>query len=753
MWEAQLLSAAKGALPAIGFAIGGPGGAAVGAALASTIHVDAKTGKRSYQTTDETLVQAAVAAGLSQMGPGLTQSLVSASAAGMEYDANGKVTGKFNAGNAAIAFAGDYVGSKFNATHMSQYLARDITTQVLTVGTEYYNYSHGYENNYAAISNPDLSRLGALAGGLYMAGSRDSDEAKAQEIKNKGLAEGKTPKEIAAMMAAAGLEDIAKQIELGLQGKANEADQTQRMADIMRGLGIKTREDPFGNVALELGKFALGAVSFPIGIAGLLAMGTFGVAGETLGLLGKGAYSLGHGVGGTLGMIANTVGSVVGGVAGIGAGLLGGLAFGASLPIVLLASAMYGFGEAGVNLLSGDVDGAGRSLDNILGRVEAYGAAGSDFIKELIGGSIDLMGSMPDRNRMISEWMAAGFLEPWTHAQANKEAESQYIEYLLQHHGGTDAENHFAQRLLRDEGFDYVDGQGVWTAQKKMEDGRIMRIELTPDGKMNQIIQEGSPLGFGWLGLDSTYINGKRMENGDAFYRDVNMNLSVMQGGRKAIAAEMRKLGAHNYIGTQNGVWNTGLDAVGLNNFVRTQVAPGMDDYGGSFGVYNSSSFFGDVGHLALSLMLQSVGLSGTESAGETWKGIFDSGVFKDGGVIVAHSQGAQIVTHALQSWHGENTTLNTLEKTDLITLGGAHTIKPLDVVRSMYDMRNSPDKVTMFFHSQGDLVNRPNDQKYQRIFGPSSSPNDPANHTAVSSYDWALPTYLQRKRSLGELK
>ena len=106
------------------------------------------------------------------------------------------------------------------------------------------------------------------------------------------------------------------------------------------------------------------------------------------------------------------------------------------------------------------------------------------------------------------------------------------------------------------------------------------------------------------------------------------------------------------------------------------------------------------------SLALQFFGISGTEDTHETWDGIIQSGILKDGGLIVAHGQGAQIVTHSLARRADDEIDYST--KANLVLLGGAHTRKPLDMVERIVDIRQSPDLITAALHNWGDLFQSP---------------------------------------------
>ncbi|KAB2928252.1 MAG: hypothetical protein F9K24_22110 [Leptonema illini] len=279
MWEAQALGAVKGALPAIGAAIGsiaGPAGtaigSAIGSALASTIHVDAKTGKRDYQTTDQTGISLAIAAAtwsassyaqsamtaaqqsaeairMTQEAIAITSAAVSG---GMKYDENGRLQGGFDVTGASISavssYAGENWGGAFGGGKVGSFLASDITSTILNTGVQYYNYSHGYQNNYAALANPDLTRLGSLAGGLGVAAYNDN---KAREFIGWARDAGHSEEAIINGLNTLGYSEFAEQLQNEL---ANQTDQAYRVGMSAAGLMRRKEEeagwvDEYGGVS------------------------------------------------------------------------------------------------------------------------------------------------------------------------------------------------------------------------------------------------------------------------------------------------------------------------------------------------------------------------------------------------------------------------------------------------------------------------------------------------------------------------
>ncbi|WP_218669075.1 hypothetical protein, partial [Leptonema illini] len=752
MAEAQALGAVKGALPAIGAAVGslvGPAGtaigSAIGSALASTIHVDAKTGKRDYQTTDQTFISASVAAGLAGMNSGLLQNLVSAASAGIEYDANGNFTGKFNAGNAAIAFAGDYAGGQFNATHMSQYLARDITTQVLTAGKEYYNYSQGYENGYAAFANPDLTRLGSLAGGLSMSMQKDSREGRTLKILEDGKRDNKTDAEIEADLKLAGLDDVLNEIKARINQKANQTDQTNRMAQILQGFGVfrdlnvnsisiegpipdaarsvwDTLTTVLGHVAdgaANLTKFGLGAALFLPMQAAIVGLGALTTVGHTLGL--------GMQIGESAGMGAGHAAAIGGLSAARIATTLAKYALGVPLALLL-----------GVPSVIADAfDGRyGSDAENNPNAVTRFGNTVMDAYMGFFGG---IESSIDGAIGATYDSMVASIKEPWTHERELARVKQVYD--LLK-----------GQKLSKEGLTENEDGLYVRN-KSNFFTASGYRLELDADGKVkNYIVEEGR----GILGTDRVYINGERLNDGDMFFRDLDMNMKVIADGPDGtIRQKLAEYKGKNYLITQNGVWNGGLGAIDLSDFTRRKVASTIGNYGGSMGVYNSTSVAGDLLNLGVSYALQAAGLPGTEAASGTWGKIFDSGIMDNGGLIVAHSQGAQIVTHALQTWKGKARNIDKRLGADLLLLGGAHTIKPIQAVNFTLDTRNRIDYMTGAFHWGGDGINgRPdNGERYQMVMDTNAGGlfrgegwSLTFNHTAVETYGWALDDYVRHK-------
>ena len=156
------------------------------------------------------------------------------------------------------------------------------------------------------------------------------------------------------------------------------------------------------------------------------------------------------------------------------------------------------------------------------------------------------------------------------------------------------------------------------------------------------------------------------------------------------------------YTATQNGVFN-GLDgALELNRGTRHRLVGEAtselgDNYGGGITVFNDTAGIVDLGHVLLSTIGQ-VGIdASSEKAHGTWLSLIKAGTFRNGGLLLGHSQGAQILTHALQTAYDENPDKYDTRAT-LVTLGGAHTIKPLRAVDVMIDVTNNPDWITVGF-------------------------------------------------------
>jgi hypothetical protein len=238
--------------------------------------------------------------------------------------------------------------------------------------------------------------------------------------------------------------------------------------------------------------------------------------------------------------------------------------------------------------------------------------------------------------------------------------------------------------------------------------GNKQRIEVLTDGTVNVIEQE---TGFfnNFFGASDTYINGTKMNDGDVLLRNSGLALSVVDQSQVKKYFSEQAIQGTKYTFVQNGVGNDGLDVLDLNNSISKNIQHEInnaDNFGGVVSVYNRSrlgGFFGDAGNVIASLASQAFGFGGTERAYGTWRSILNSGVLQNGGAIFAHSQGAQIVTHALRDYYG---TMQTKTETNLFVFGGAHTLKPVQAVQAMYDLRTAPDFITGVIHHIGDVFN-----------------------------------------------
>ncbi|WP_078123473.1 Hint domain-containing protein [Leptonema illini] len=322
MWEAQLLQASVmplrvggSILVAAGTAaqfVPGPGTVvggimiAVGAALSAagnSIHVDPKTGKRSYQMTDQgamnTLVDVvggatggavagnAVAAGNAAASQGAVAAANAAAAAtkagsayamatmtglnlvnsGMEYDSDGRYTGHWSLSGergdnaligTAIAFASAGTASAMKLQQGT--LASDLTRSIFSTGmhmtVQYGKMYAGHDNNYAAMAESDFSDLGSVLGTMMQSQSRDWQND---------------------------LADWAKD--------ANDFNRTQRVLDLITGAGVFGRREngelfydaPEQAADTAWGRFWEGGMS-TLGGYGALA----GVIGEGLGAVWDG---------------------------------------------------------------------------------------------------------------------------------------------------------------------------------------------------------------------------------------------------------------------------------------------------------------------------------------------------------------------------------------------------------------------------------------------------------------------------------
>jgi murein DD-endopeptidase MepM/ murein hydrolase activator NlpD len=106
---------------------------------------------------------------------------------------------------------------------------------------QYYNYSHGYQNNYAALANPDLTRLGALAGGLGVAAYHDN---KAREFIAWARDAGHSEEAIINGLNTLGYSEFAEQLQNEL---AKQTDQAYRVG--MSAAGIMRRKEEEADIA------------------------------------------------------------------------------------------------------------------------------------------------------------------------------------------------------------------------------------------------------------------------------------------------------------------------------------------------------------------------------------------------------------------------------------------------------------------------------------------------------------------------
>ncbi|EHQ04709.1 hypothetical protein Lepil_4045 [Leptonema illini DSM 21528] len=198
MWEAQALGAFKGMANALGTAVAvatswSVVGVAVGAAIiaaGNSIQVDTKTGKRDAVMNDRAAVGTAI--GIASMYAGNLTSGANVSAAdrlmaaaintsassigaGFSYNDHGNITGWTLSGSNGDAFwqnmgtgalsAGISEGVIKGFGIQNDY-AKDIISSVSSTGVntfaEYYKYNQGYQNNYAAMANPDIGNASAF---------------------------------------------------------------------------------------------------------------------------------------------------------------------------------------------------------------------------------------------------------------------------------------------------------------------------------------------------------------------------------------------------------------------------------------------------------------------------------------------------------------------------------------------------------------------------------------------------------------
>ncbi len=750
MVEAQLLGLMRGALPAVGLVLGGPAGASAGASAASLLHVDGKTGKRSFQLKEQTIIASSIAAGLGAMEPGLTQDLISAATSGMEYDANGKFTGRFSGSSAAIAFAGDKAASRFSSSHLKQYMARDITTQILTLGREHYRYSHGHQNVYGELASPDMLRFGSLVGGADMSIRKDALRKELLELIKGDGTDGQTDSDPRERTLKGEIEKVLEEVNK----QANEEDKKRRIIETLQAFAVyglarvlsrlNDLEQEIQETSEETGKlltdlpsyaykfsfdlfrFALGVTFFLPVQTIVLGIGTTSAVGHTLGFAYRGARSAYYGLAGGAWAGANTVYRVMAGILSLAVlpysfALLGvaALALGGALLPVAAAHAAYG--------ANGNDENVYESLSQWL--QETGGALWSTFGEW----GISSFAGIRESNDDILEWALPGIKEPWT-----REKEAAVMQRLFETVKLWDLKDWIKNEK--------PDADGLYRLR---EDGFL--FEIDSNGRLKNLLMER---GHSILGLNRAYLNGEPMNDGDIVFRGLDQKLSLVTGGQKEVirqlAALRKKYPEKRYIFTQNGVLNRPVDALALNDMVRLRLASAVQNYGGSMAVYNSSSVLGDFFSLGLSYALQLLVMPGTEPASGTWNAVLESEILKDGGLIVAHSQGAQIVTHALHVWNkaDRNRTINTIDA-DLLLLGGAHTMKAVGIVKTVYDARNKPDFAAGVLHWAGDGINGPlpNSKKYQLLMAPTMGL--PLNHTAVDTYPWALDAYVKAKERI----
>ncbi|KAB2928349.1 MAG: hypothetical protein F9K24_22020 [Leptonema illini] len=210
MWEAQVLGAYKGMANTLGTAVAAAFswtgvGIAIGAAIIASgnaIQVDTKTGSRDAVMNDRAAVGTAI--GLASMYAGnltsganvgaadrLLAAAVNTSAssigAGFSYNDHGNITGWTLSGSNGSAFWQNMGTGALSAGisegfiqgfNVNNAYAKDIISSVSSTGVntfaEYYKYNQGYQNNYAAMANPDIGNASAFWGLAVTMGGRAS---------------------------------------------------------------------------------------------------------------------------------------------------------------------------------------------------------------------------------------------------------------------------------------------------------------------------------------------------------------------------------------------------------------------------------------------------------------------------------------------------------------------------------------------------------------------------------------------------
>ncbi|WP_078123592.1 N-acetylmuramidase domain-containing protein [Leptonema illini] len=215
MWEAQVLGAYKGMANTLGTAVAAAFswtgvGIAIGAAIIASgnaIQVDTKTGKRDAVMNDRAAVGTAI--GLASMYAGnltsganvgaadrLLAAAVNTSAssigAGFSYNDHGNITGWTLSGSNGDAFWQNMGTGALSAGisegfiqgfNVNNAYAKDIISSVSSTGVntfaEYYKYNQGYQNNYAAMANPDIGNASAFWNLAVTMGGRASRDSSA----------------------------------------------------------------------------------------------------------------------------------------------------------------------------------------------------------------------------------------------------------------------------------------------------------------------------------------------------------------------------------------------------------------------------------------------------------------------------------------------------------------------------------------------------------------------------------------------
>jgi hypothetical protein len=245
------------------------------------------------------------------------------------------------------------------------------------------------------------------------------------------------------------------------------------------------------------------------------------------------------------------------------------------------------------------------------------------------------------------------------------------------------------------------------------------RIEITPGGTQNTVLQEGRGFLSKLLGDTSstTIINNVELEDGGLIIRhndgklEAVNPLSIWDRVKSSVAGTLKnrgfdvevpndplkdalkKLAAMKkpILWTQNGMDNLGMDAVNMNDAARISSTKSGTEYAASVGVYNASNtFVGDLLKMKFGSIANRLGSAGIERADRTWDRIFESGALNEGGRIIGHSQGAYITTEAIR----RNVDPATPPKIELILAGGAQSNQVANRVRNVTNLRNGNDYI-----------------------------------------------------------